>query len=358
MTTPYVDTHIKRLAIAREAAELGARKKAVAQLSCLPYRDVARLVPALLSLAERLSDHLPTLSVELAKRAKEIGPSLEGIDEFVQALEPRVEARIEPSLPGSGPTEVPDGVAEHMRRFDAAYQPDAHIATATSGRHLAFWSLFDQGQFDKALRVAEEWSRIPGAAFEAGVAKVRALLELQRFDEAEPAAQSLFDAHPEQVEAAEMLFEVYYARGQDQQALRFALMVAHSGESYARRGGYLASRAYRRLGASDKARTHAAAAFAGDFSNIPYVLNYIYVLRAIGQHGDDEAWVSADAVAGDALAANPDSSELLFCYAQALAHQERLDEAIEALQRVLQLDPRHPVAAKFIDAIQGKRPSQ
>src|SRR4249920_42268 len=43
MTTPYVDTHIKRLAIAREAAELGARKKAVAQLSCLPYRDVARL---------------------------------------------------------------------------------------------------------------------------------------------------------------------------------------------------------------------------------------------------------------------------------------------------------------------------
>jgi hypothetical protein len=43
MTTPYVDTHIKRLALAREAAELGARNKVVAELSCLPYRDVARL---------------------------------------------------------------------------------------------------------------------------------------------------------------------------------------------------------------------------------------------------------------------------------------------------------------------------
>jgi Flagellar transcriptional activator (FlhC) len=44
MSTPYIDTHIKRLALAREAAQLGARHKAVAALSCLPYSDVARLL--------------------------------------------------------------------------------------------------------------------------------------------------------------------------------------------------------------------------------------------------------------------------------------------------------------------------
>lgn len=43
MTSTYIDTHIKRLALAREAAQLGARHKFVAELSCLPYRDVARL---------------------------------------------------------------------------------------------------------------------------------------------------------------------------------------------------------------------------------------------------------------------------------------------------------------------------
>ena len=37
MTTHYIDTHIKRLALAREAAQLGARHKSVAALSCGLY---------------------------------------------------------------------------------------------------------------------------------------------------------------------------------------------------------------------------------------------------------------------------------------------------------------------------------
>jgi hypothetical protein len=42
MTATYIDTHIRRLSLAREAAQLGARHKVVSELSCLPYRDVAR----------------------------------------------------------------------------------------------------------------------------------------------------------------------------------------------------------------------------------------------------------------------------------------------------------------------------
>lgn len=43
MTTQYIDTHIKRLALAREAAQLGGRFKVVAQLSCLRHRECRRL---------------------------------------------------------------------------------------------------------------------------------------------------------------------------------------------------------------------------------------------------------------------------------------------------------------------------
>jgi tetratricopeptide (TPR) repeat protein len=310
-------------------------------------------VPALLALADDLSDHMPEFAIALAKRAKAIDPEVQGIDEFIAELEPATRPPVlPPEMEQTPPPAMPAGVQDHMRRFDAHYAPDANIEKTGRGRQIAFHTLFERGEFDKALATAEEWIALPGGAFDGNLAKLRTLTALGRYSEGEALGQHLLEEFPDQVELADALYWLFDAQGNHNEALRYALIVLNSGDVHVRNGSYLASRSYRKLASYEKAEAYALTAFADNFFDVNYLLNYIYILREMAAHGDGGAWERSDAVLVRALAANTESSEIRFCVAQSLARSGRIGEAIEMLKEVLAINPTHPVAHKFILALE------
>lgn len=314
------------------------------------------LVPGLLGVAEDFADHIVDLALALAERAQRVNPGVDELDAFIEMLQSRLSASVgqgfeqrdEPSF-----SERRDDLDEHMAAFNEAYQPDRDTPQTDHGRDLAFRAHMMRGDYLNALDVAGRWCELNPDGERPQVARLSSLVELQRYEEADVLGTRLREQFPESAEVLEALHRLSVAVEDFDNALRYALLLVHGGPAHARRGALLASEVYRYMDSGDEAACFAERAFADDFSEEAYVLNYVYALRCLARQGQENALEREQELIARALEAEPSSTAYLFCHAQSLGLAGCLDAVPGVLRQILELEPGHIQAQGFLQALEA-----